>query len=268
MTVAVVVTHQSSAHIRSCLDGLSGERVVVVDNASTDGTTDIVASEFPDVRLCTMDHNAGLSRALNWGAQLHEDEDVLVLNPDARMAPAGIRVLERYLDDHPQVGVVLPRLVYPDGSLQESVRTFPTPAVMASRRLLPSSLPAVRRTVDAHLMATRCQAAGPVDWGLGAAMLIRRTALRELGGYDERYFLYCEDLDLAYRSWRLGWEVHVQPAAVATHDYARESRRTFRLDNPQTRHHWMSILRFFTHHPGMLVGASRLQIPRQRQPTA
>lgn len=268
MTLAVVVTYQSAAHIRGCLEALTGERVVVVDNASSDGTPDIVASEFPDVQLCRLDHNAGLSTALNRGARLQEHEDVLVLNPDARLTPAGIRVLERYLDDHPHVGVVLPRLVYPDGSLQESVRTFPTPAVMASRRLLPSSLPVVRRTVDVHLMATRCQTAGPVDWGLGAAMLIRRTALRELGGYDERYFLYCEDLDLAYRSWRLGWEVHVQPDAVATHHYARDSRRTFRLDSAQTRHHWMSILRFYTYHPSLLVTSRRPHVPLQRQPTA
>lgn len=267
MTLAVVVTHQSSAHIRGCLDALTGEHVVVVDNASTDGTPDVVAAEFPDVGLCRLDRNVGLSTALNRGARAYEDEDVLVLNPDARIAPTGIRVLESYLDDHPDVGVVLPRLVYPDGSLQESVRTFPTPAVMASRRLLPSSLPAVRRTLDEHLMATRCEAAGPVDWGLGAAMLIRRATLRELGGYDERYFLYCEDLDLAYRSWRTGWQVHVQPAAVALHHYARESRHTFRLDSAQTRHHWRSVLRLYSHHPRLLVSARRPSIPLQRQPT-
>lgn len=268
MTLTIVVTHQSSAHIRGCLDVLSGEHVVVVDNASTDGTPDIVSAEFPEIRLCRLERNSGLSAALNWGARLHEDEDILVLNPDARIAPPDIRVLEDYLDDHPEVGVVLPKLVYPDGSLQASVRTFPTPAVMASRRMLPSSMRAVRRTLDKHLMAARCEAAGPVDWGLGAAMLIRRATLRELGGYDERFFLYCEDLDLAYRSWRRGWEVHVQPNAVALHHYARESRGTFRLDSAQTRHHWMSILRLYTHHPQLLVSARRPHVPRQRQPAA
>ena len=97
-------------------------------------------------------------------------------------------------------------------------------------------------------------AAGPVHWGIGAAMLVRRAAIREVGPMDERIFLYGEDVDWCYRMWQHGWEVHVVPDAVMEHAYERQSHRTLDLRSAATRHHWASILKLFVIHPSLLVG--------------
>jgi GT2 family glycosyltransferase len=112
-----------------------------------------------------------------------------------------------------------------------------------------------RRILAAHFyLDDPPLSAGPVHNAIGAAMLVRRDAIREVGPMDERIFLYGEDLDWCYRMWQRGWEVHIVPEAVMEHVYERHSRRTLDLRSAAVRHHWASILKLFAIHPSLLIG--------------
>jgi hypothetical protein len=144
----------------------------------------------------------------------------------------------------------------PDGSPQESVRRFPNPVALLARRVpLFGRTRLGRRALKHYLYAGQdATTAGPVDWALGAAMLVRRAAWREVGGMNEWFFLYGEDTDWCYRMWRAGWEVHLVPTVAMQHDYRRQSRNTFEFRDPATRYHWASIVKLFVLHPGLLFG--------------
>jgi GT2 family glycosyltransferase len=158
------------------------------------------------------------------------------------------------------VGIAVPRLVYPDGTLQTSIRTWPSPLTMLARRSPLGRTTVGRRILARHfLLDNPPSAAGPVPNAIGAAMLVRRGAITAVGPMDERIFLYGEDLDWCYRMWQHGWEVHVVPGAVMEHAYERQSRRTLDLRSAATRHHWASILKLFVIHPSLLIGRG----PRQ-----
>lgn len=257
MSTAVIVTYQSSGVIEACLRSLAGMRVIVVDNASTDGTAAIVRRGFPDVQLVQRSHNGGLAVAVNEGLRHAGDDDVLLLNPDTVVQPNAIAVLERYLATCPRAAIVAPRLLNPDGSVQESIRTFPTPLTMAARRSLFGSSLLGRQIASRHLLRLRSDdEAGPIPWALGAAILIRRSAIEAVGGMDEWFFLYNEDIDWCYRMWHAGWEVHYVPQADVMHAYQRASTGRLLDREPATRHHWVSVIKLFVRHPVMLVGSS------------
>lgn len=255
MITAIVITYNSAQWIRACLQSLGGVPTIVVDNASRDETVAIVREEFPAVRLVARASNGGYAVAVNEGAALVPEDDVLVLNPDLVVRPGSIEALGTYLRDHPRVGIVAPRLVNPDGSIQASVRTWPTPFTMLARRSPFGRTSIGRRALARHLMENEVpMEPRPVDYALGAAMLVRRDAIREVGGMDERIFLYGEDVDWCYRMWQADWEVYVVPGSVMEHRYERLSRRTLDFRSPATRHHWASVFKLFAIHPTLLVG--------------
>jgi N-acetylglucosaminyl-diphospho-decaprenol L-rhamnosyltransferase len=245
---AIVVTYDSATWIRPCLAALAGIPTIVIDNASRDDSVAIVRSEFPAVRLIARSDNGGFAVAVNEGCRAAPDDDIVV-------KPGSIGLLQEYLTAHPKVGIVVPRLVYPDGTLQTSIRAWPSPLTMLARRS-----PLGRTTVGRRILARHfylddpARSAGPVDNAIGAAMLVRRGAIREVGPMDERIFLYGEDLDWCYRMWQHGWEVHIVPDAVMEHAYERQSRRTLDLRSAATRHHWASVFKLFAIHPSLLIG--------------
>jgi hypothetical protein len=230
----IVVTHESAVDIAACLDSLRRHpparslEVIVVDNASTDGTAAIVEKDYPEVRLVRSDRRRGFAANCNSGARLARGAILFLLNPDARVTSGSVDALAAYLDTHPLVAVVGPRLVYPDGSPQPSARRFPTPAVTLLRRsplrLLWPHSEGERR----HLMLdTEFDRPAVVDWLLGAALALRASEYVELGGLDEGYRLYCEDIDLCRRAWEAGGCVVLQPEAVVEHDLSELTRRRF-----------------------------------------
>ena len=262
MTTAIVVTYRSAGWIRGCLASLRGIPTIVVDNAGGDETVAIVRAEFPDVRVIERATNGGFAVAVNEACRAALGEDVLLANPDLVARPGSVAALEAYLAAHPRAGIVVPRLVYPDGTPQASIRTWPSPLTMLARRSPFGRTPPGRRILRRHLRLDDPPAtAGPVDWGLGAAMLVRRAAIESVGGMDERIFLYGEDLDWCYRMWQAGWEVHVEPTAVMEHAYERQSRRTLDLGSAATRHHWASVAKLYLIHPSLLLGRG----PRRAQ---
>ncbi|HEY9556948.1 MAG TPA: glycosyltransferase family 2 protein [Acidimicrobiales bacterium] len=254
----VVVTYRHADDIVACLASLGDEsRVVVVDNASDDGTAAVVAEQFPHVELVRSPENVGFARAVNLGIERVAPLDVLVLNPDAVVGPTTVDDLATALAAHPHAGMVAPRLLSPDGSVQDSVRSFKTVQTLLARRTPYGSTRRGRAVLAAHLGGTAeidpTAGAVPVDWALGAALYVRRKAIDAVGPLDPRFFLYEEDADWCARMWAGGWQVLYAPWIVASHGYRRESRRTWDLRHAPTRHHWASIFRFLLKHPGMVL---------------
>lgn len=227
----IVVNWNAREDLRACLHSLSvdayspvSHSVWVVDNASTDGSAAIVQSEFPNVHLIVNDENLGFSKANNQAIARSENRYVFLLNSDAAIHPGALEALAAYADDNPKVGIVGPKVLNPDGSLQLSCRRFPSLGAGIFRntylgRLFPNNKPA-----QDYLMADFDHAhTRAVDWVSGCAMLIRRDMIAQVGILDERFYMYCEDVDLCERAWQFDWEVVYLPDAVVTHTIGRSS---------------------------------------------
>lgn len=217
---AVVVSFNTREVLRACLESLRAaepSEIVVVDSGSTDGTLDMLEQDFGDVHLVRTE-NRGYGAAANAGFQATTEEYVLLLNSDTRVAAGAPEAVAAYLDAHPEVGIVGPRLVNPDGSLQGSCFPYPSPrtAFLGETGLgyLIRFVPVLRTR---HPRTWRHDTTRPMPWVSGAAMGIRRTAHRAVAGFDETYFMYFEETDLCYRMWRTGWEVHFAPVTVIMH---------------------------------------------------
>lgn len=264
-TSVVVVTYNSARWIRACLEALGQRATIVVDNASTDETVQIVRQEFPSIGLIARSRNGGYAVAVNEGASAAGRDDVLVLNPDVIVNVGAIEVLEAYLAAKPSVGVAAPRLIYPDGTIQESARTFPSPLKQLARRSPLGLMPWGRRLRASYLMTDNADTEPhPVDFVIGAAMLVRRAAIDDVGGMDERIFLYAEDVDWCYRMWARGWQVHFLPTASFEHHYERHSKRSLDLRSAAVRHHWASLAKLYAIHPRLLFG--KAPQPRKDSP--
>jgi len=217
-----IVTHNSTATLDDCLDSVFAAgtdlelRVDVVDNASTDGTVERVRERYPAVHLTCSANNLGFGAAHNRILRGCAAPRLLLLNPDARLLPGCLPYLVENLIEEPPLALVGPRIDYPDGSPQLSFGPFP--GVLRdlvqgnrTRRIQRRSTRAVRR-LERKL-------AWPVspDWISGACCLARTSALREVGGFDERYFLFLEDVDLCRRLRARGHSLRVDPRARCVH---------------------------------------------------
>lgn len=247
----VVVSHEAADDIVGCLasvldapDAVSRE-IIVVDNASTDGTADLVEQRFPSVRLVRKTARDGFSTNCNIGATAAGGRHLLLLNPDAKVRPGALDALVEHLDDHPSVGAAGPVMVYPDGRPQASARRFPAPVQGLVRRTpLRWAFPAI---ADAHLLPpVPSDARRDVDWLLGGALALRRAAFDSIAGFDEGYRLYCEDIDLCRRLHDRGWRVQQVAAGVVEH--ALGEHTTKRFFTWRTVWHLRSALRFLRIH--------------------
>ncbi|HMJ33993.1 MAG TPA: glycosyltransferase family 2 protein [Baekduia sp.] len=212
----VVVSYNSRPTLRDCvapLAGAPGVRVIVVDNASPDDATDTVADL--EATVVHSGRNGGFSFGCNIGAAAGDAPYVLLLNPDARLAPEDLQRLIGALEADPSAAVAGPVIVEDDGSPAPSQRRFPTlPSTLAQALFVHRLLPRLDELIhDPAAYATP----GTPDWVSGACLLIRRSVLTELGGMDERFFLYCEDTDICRRVWDAGHRVRFEPAARARH---------------------------------------------------
>ena len=220
----VIATHRSAADVARAIasalaQGLHPSQVTVVDNASPDGTVAAVRAAAPGVRLLAAPTNLGFARACNRGAAAAGGGALLLLNPDAVLQPGSLAAMLAALDADPRRGAISPRIDRPDGRLDAACRrTFPSPVIAFYRlsglsRLFPHSprLAAYNRT---HLPV---DAPGPIDSGSGACLLLRRSAWDAVGGFDERYFMYGEDLDLCWRLAAAGWTTWYEPGARVVH---------------------------------------------------
>jgi hypothetical protein len=214
----VVVTYNALPWVERCLASVAAYPTVVVDNGSSDDTPAFVRERFPDVRLVEQE-NRGLGAGWNAGmAAAGEPRWYLILNADAWTVDDAVDRLVAVGDANPRVAVVGPRLLNPDGSLQRSVRGFPTAWRLATEYLFLRKLAPRSQTLNA-LYAGGFDHDRPLeaDFVMGACMLVRREAVREVGGLDESFFLFNEEVDWSYRFRRAGWTVLFTPDAEFVH---------------------------------------------------
>lgn len=218
----VIVSYWSRDLLRECLAALRDHppsppvSVTVVDNASGDGTAEMVAVEFPDVDLVASPENLGFAAATNLGARRGHSPYLLALNPDTTVTEGALDTTISVLESHPDVAVVGPRLLRPDGSLDHAARrSFPTPLSALGHF---SGL-GRRAGARGRLAAYRAPEveSGAVDAVNGAFMLMRRSAFEDAGGFDEGYWMYMEDLDLCYRVKQAGLMTWFEPSASVFH---------------------------------------------------
>lgn len=216
---AVVVDYHTGAHLRRLLASLATEgvsRVIVVDNSTTGATPNDLTAASP-VEVVRQRSNTGFGGGVNAGVRRASSELVLVSNPDVVVAPGTVRRLVAELAADERLAIVAPRLLEADGTIHQSARAFPTitgSAIQAFAGLLRPggrlSTAYRRRNWDASESRT-------VDWVSGAFFLVRKSAFEEVGGFDESYFMYVEEVDLCWRLKGAGWKVRYVPEAQVVH---------------------------------------------------
>ncbi len=214
---AVVVTYDALPWIERCLVSVDGVSAVVVDNGSQDGTAAFVRERFPDVQLVESE-NRGLAAGWNLGIGETESRYVLLLNADAWLVGDALSRLVAFADSRPRAAVVGPRLLNPDGTLQRSVRGFPTLWRLATEYFFLRKLGPRSSALNAfYAGGFEHDEVREAEFVMGACMLARREAIEEVGLLDEDYFLFSEETDWCFRFREAGWQVLFFPGAECVH---------------------------------------------------
>lgn len=247
-----ICSWNTQADLRACLQSLTLARseamfeVIVVDNASQDGSADMVAGEFPHFTLIRSPKNLGFTGGHNLALSRRRGRHAALLNSDTIVHPGAIGLLVGYLNEHPEVGIVGPKLLNPDGSLQYSCRRFPSPvAAMFRNTPLGRLFPKNRFTREYLMLDWPHDASRSVDWVSGAALFLSHTCLEKVGVLDAGFFMYCEDVDICRRARDVGLDVRYMPQAVITHAIGRS---TDRVANKMIIRFHRSMLRFYVKH--------------------
>lgn len=248
----IIVNYNNAKLLEACLSSLLASKplckmeVIVVDNHSADGSVQMLA-KFPEIRLTAENENLGFGRAANRGYTLSRGPYCLILNPDVIILPGSIQTLWAYMESSKDVGIAFPKLLNPDGSLQYSCRTFHTLWTILMRRTpLGKIFPKSKILKDHLMMDWDHETIREVDWALGGCMMVRRDAMFGPRLFDERFFLYFEDVDLCYRMKKTSWKVVYNPGAVMVHHHLRESAR--KGLNPQKKEVIKSWVKFKLKH--------------------
>lgn len=221
-----LVSYNTRDLLRACLRSVESSEpaaeIVVVDNASADGSADLVRREFPDARLIVNRENRGFAAAMNQALRAATGDYLLLLNPDAELVGDALPRLVAFLESRPSVAAVGPRLVYGDGRPQHAAFAFPT-----LWQVLLDFFPLHGRLLDSPLNGRYppAEAPHPIDHPLGACMLLRRAALEDVGLLDEGFFIYAEEVDWCLRAKRRGWEIYHLPEALAVHHAGQATRQ-------------------------------------------
>ena len=266
----VIVSWNVRELLAACLRALSTEieragieaQVWVVDNASGDGTPEMVTAEYPWVRLVASSENLGFAGGNNLALQrIMEDPPpyIWLLNPDTEVLPGATTELISALQIHPRVGVVGAKLLYGDRSLQHSAFQFPGLA-----QLVFEFYPLPARFYDTPLNGRYSHSlyegkrAFQIDHPLGASMMVRTEAITQVGLMDEEYHMYCEEIDWCWRMRRAGWHALCVPTAEVIH-HAGQSTAQVRI--PSFENLWVSRARLYTHHHGPIKrGLARMLV--------
>ncbi len=247
----VIVYYRTCDLLRECLQSVYESRgdfsfqVCVVDNCSQDGSCAMVGAEFPQVQLVESEVNGGYAYANNLGLRAlgfaHTSDEklsestpryALLLNPDTPLPPSALQEMLNFMEAHPEAGVAGPRLVLADGSLDLACRrSFPSPEVSFYRMVGLSKLfPGSRHFGRYNLTYLDPDEMAEVDSVVGAFMLVRAEALKQVGLLDESFFMYGEDLDWAYRIKKAGWNVYYNPHVTVLHYKRAASRHSRKAD--------------------------------------
>ena len=216
MISVIIVNRDGEEYLDRCLHSLdgSGTEILLVDNASRDGSLELVRHRYPTVRVFPQQENLGFSAANNLAAANAGGETLLLLNADAWLEPGALEVLAKHLEERPEVGLVAPRLCYPNGRLQFS--WSPARGVLGETLQKMRNRFEERHLVHGSLARIVARTAGR-PWFTAACVLIRADAWRSVGGFDESFFMYFEDVDLCVRLEDAGWRLAYEPRAVVRH---------------------------------------------------
>ncbi len=226
MISAILVNHDGEALIERCLQSLGtiGEdlEVLVVDNASTDRSIEIITTRFPEARILAQDQNLGFGAANNLAAAEASGESLLLLNVDAWLEPGALELFEARMNENPRIGMVAPNLYYPDGGRQfvwSPTRGVAGEALQVFRNPFEG-----RAWAHGSLARFASRLVGRV-WYTAACVLIRTEAFREIGGFDESFFMYFEDVDLCIRMETAGWKLDHDPDISVIHQGGFASKK-------------------------------------------
>ena len=258
----VVVTWNSRAHVLDCLRSLERGRealsmeVLVVDNASSDGTPALVRECAPWARVIETGANLGYAGGVNRGLAASSGEAVLVLNPDCVVGADALVVFRAWMRDHPRCAIVGPRIMNPDGSVELSARSFPSAAAFLFNRYSLLTWIWPRNPWSRRYLLSDWDHASPrsVDWVSGACMWVRRAAIEQAGGMDEAYFMFNEDVDWCHAMVDHGWTVDYVPAAEVLH-HVGASRHRVAPRVIRERHRGMIHYYVKHHRPNVLLRA-------------
>jgi GT2 family glycosyltransferase len=246
---AVVVSHGHAAELAQSLPALLPQVDEAVVIANTPGS----AAGVPDtVRVLENLRPLPLAANVNLGIEATTGQYVLNVNPDAIAEPEAVAALVRFADGHPRCGIAGPQMRWPDGSWQPSRRRFPTVrGTLVRRTPLRRLRPPYETQREHYELDEHPEEPVQADWMLGAFLLMRRTMLDEIEGWDDGFRHYCEDIDLCYRAARAGWERWYVPAGVVTHAYAAVIDERFL--SRHTLWHARGMARFVRKHPERLL---------------
>lgn len=250
--VSIIIVHtyekkllrQTLRSIRRAAPKLRYE-IITVDNNPSAGLEEMLKKEFQDTVYIQNPKNIGFGGAMNVGIRVAKGRYVLIFNPDLVVHAGSLEALMTYMDTHPDVGVVGPKLINPDGSLQYSCYRLPTYLLPVLRRTPLGKLPFGKRIVDDYLMVNvPHEEEMDVDALIGAALFTRREALDQVGLFDEQFFMYYEDNDLCRRFWENGFRVVYYPGSHMTHYHRRASADGGLWNQIFNRFTWIQISSF------------------------
>lgn len=226
----IILNYKTRGLLRQCLRGIATsndsatKEVIVVDNASGDGSIEMVEQDFPGVTLIASPVNNGFSAGMNLGLKRAQGRYVVLLNTDIAVMDKPFDQLVRFMEQHPTVGLAGPKLLNPDGSVQFSCYRFPEKLTPLYRRTPLGKIPFIRKKLQRFVMADFDHKENRVvDWLLGAFLIARTAAIQKVGHLDERFFLYFEDVDWSRRFWAAGWEVMYIAQVEVVHYHKRQS---------------------------------------------
>jgi GT2 family glycosyltransferase len=258
----VIVSWNARDYLMQCLASLSAEEcrypleIIVVDNASSDGSADAVATRYPDVRLIRKTENLGFAKANNIGVSASSGKYFCFVNSDVKVLPDCVNRLVSFCEENPTVGMVGPRVIGADGKLQRSCMGFPSVWNMLCRALaLDTLFPRIKAFTGYKLYHWPQESLKSVDILMGCFWLVRREALTQVGLLDEEFFMYAEDWDWCKRFWAKGWQIFFVPAAEAIHYGGASSSNApvrFYLEMKRAnlqywkKHHsWFAVVSYF-----------------------
>jgi len=253
----IILNYKLKGFVLNCIKSIKEadfnnlrHEIIVVDNNSDDSIGDILAWQYPDVKFIQNEKNIGMGAGNNTGLRRVQGKYAVVMNPDTIAFRDTFVKLYEYMEENRRVGLVGPRQLNPDKTVQNSCYRWPGLFTPVYRRTPLGKLKFAKKDLDKYLMKDfDHQTEREVDWLLGSFIFIRAEALREVGLFDERFFLYFEDTDFSRRFWEKKWKVMYYPKVEIIHNHIRQSAQVkwYKFfTSPITRHHiksWLKYLR-------------------------
>ena len=281
----IILNYKQKGLVKQCIRGILQSNIkldyeiIVVDNNSGDGCLEMVREYFlddktnaataatlgregkPGIKTAASEKNGGFASGNNLGIKKAEGKYIMIINPDIAVTEGVVEKLYNFLETAAAAGIVGPKLINPDGSTQFSCRRYPSYLIPIYRRTFLGRLPFARRQLDNFLMMEQDhQKNMKVDWLFGACLFIKKNFLDKVGFFDERFFMYFEDLDLCRRFWEKGYEVWYLADAEMVHYHQRLSAGSnlfFSIFSKATRIHIMSGIKYFAKYLGARLPGQR-----------